>query len=154
MAQVSATIDIPASAASSKARKMFESGGYIEAVGRRKTAVARVRVTKGAKNTITVNGKAHKSYFGTSELQNVAKDAVTKSGIEEKFNITAVVRGGGIRAQAEAIRHGVTRALVDYEGELRKPLKKLGYLKRDPRSKERKKFGLKKARRAPQWSKR
>lgn len=127
---------------------------YIEAVGRRKTATARVRITEGGKESLIVNGKDVTVYFPTAELQAIAKNAVAKSKAPVKFAITVIARGGGIHAQAEALRHGVSRALVAYDAELRTRLKKLGFLKRDPRAKERRKFGLKKARKAPQWSKR
>ena len=129
-------------------------GRYIETVGRRKTGTARVRITAGAKEGIVINGKDFATYFPTEELQSIVKNAVVKSKVAEKFSITVVVKGGGIHSQAEAIRQGVARALVEYDAELRTRLKKLGFLKRDPRTKERRKFGLKKARKAPQWSKR
>jgi len=127
---------------------------YIEAVGRRKTAVARVRITESSKNEFVVNEQEVHEYFPTNELQVTAKEAITKSEVPAKFKVTAKVMGGGTHAQAEAMRHGIARALVAFDEELRKHLKKEGFLKRDPRSKERKKFGLRKARRAPQWSKR
>jgi len=127
---------------------------YIEAVGRRKTAVARVRITESSKSQFSVNNQNLDSYFPTEELQAIAHDALSKSKIASKFNVTALIKGGGIHAQAEALRHGITRAVISYDEELRSKLKKLGFLKRDPRMKERKKFGLKKARKSPQWSKR
>ncbi|HRY30936.1 MAG TPA: 30S ribosomal protein S9 [Candidatus Paceibacterota bacterium] len=127
---------------------------YIECIGRRKTAVARVRITPASKEAVVINGKTVAEYFKTAELQKVALSALRDSEIKEKFNISAKVVGGGIRGQAESVRLGISRALVSFNEELRKPLKKLGYLKRDPRVKERRKFGLKKARKAPQWSKR
>ncbi len=126
---------------------------YIEAVGRRKTSVARVRITPAAKNSITVNEKELHEYFPIDEMQLIAREPLIEK-VGEKFVITAHINGGGIHSQSEALRHGIARALVKFNGELRKPLKKEGYLKRDPRSKERRKFGLKKARKAPQWSKR
>jgi small subunit ribosomal protein S9 len=135
-------------------RTDLKDGQYIEAVGRRKTAVARVRITPAGKNTFTINGKSITAYFPTAILQKIAKDSLTHSNIDAKFSVTAVVNGGGVPAQAEAVRHGVARCLVKLDGSLRKKLKELGYLKRDPRAKERKKFGLKKARKSPQWSKR
>lgn len=127
---------------------------YIEAVGRRKTAVARVRITETSKTSFVINDRAIDAYFPTVELQAIAHDALSKSKTPVKFSVSALIKGGGIHAQAEALRHGVTRALVSYDEELRGKLKKLGFLKRDPRMKERKKFGLKKARKSPQWSKR
>jgi len=131
-----------------------EKNRYIESVGRRKTSVARVRITESTKSSFVVNNKNVKDYFPTEELQVIANDAVSKAKIPAKFTVSALVKGGGIHAQAEALRHGITRALVSYDEELRSKLKKLGFLKRDPRMKERKKFGLKKARKAAQWSKR
>lgn len=130
------------------------TGRYIEAVGRRKTSTARVRITESAKPSMVINGKEVPVYFPTADLQNIVAEAFDKSKVAVKFVMTVLVRGGGIHSQAEAVRHGLSRALVDYELELRGRLKKLGFLKRDPRMKERRKFGLKKARKAPQWSKR
>lgn len=127
---------------------------YIETVGRRKTSVARVRITEGSKTGYIVNDKDIKEYFSTEELQGVVTDPLSKSETSTKFSITVLVKGGGISSQAQAVRHGISRALVDYDLELRKELKKLGFLKRDPRVKERRKFGLKKARKRGQWSKR
>ena len=127
---------------------------YVEAVGRRKTSVARVRLAPSAKSAIIVNDKDVALYFSTDDERMIAKEALTKPKITNKFKITAKLCGGGIHSQAEALRHGIARALINLDLELRKPLKKLGYLKRDPRMKERRKFGLKKARKAPQWSKR
>jgi len=131
-----------------------EKGRCIETVGRRKTAVARVRIIESAKTDFTVNDRDLDSYFPTDELQTIAHDAFVKSKIPTKFSVSAHVTGGGIHAQAEALRHGITRALILHDEELRSALKKFGFLKRDPRVKERKKFGLKKARKSPQWSKR
>ena len=127
---------------------------YIEAVGRRKTSVARVRATEASKMSFSVNGKDFTEYFKTEELQKLINDPLTKNKIGTKFTITATVKGGGIHSQAEAVRHGLSRTLNEFDPELHTKLKKLGYLKRDPRAKERRKFGLKKARKAPQWSKR
>ena len=93
-------------------------------------------------------------YFGTVELRRVASEAFVKAKNDGVYKVSAIIRGGGISAQAEALRHGISRALLSGDSELRKKLKKAGFLKRDPRSKERRKFGLKKARKAPQWSKR
>ena len=125
---------------------------YIEAVGRRKTAVARVRLTPASKNSIVVNDKEIESYFTVADMQNTINLPLKE--VEGKFKITAKIVGGGMHSQAEALRHGIARAIVAGDEMLRKTLKKAGYLKRDPRSKERRKFGLKKARKAPQWSKR
>jgi|SRR5581483_6191734 len=125
---------------------------YIEAVGRRKTSVARVRLFPGSKTTFVINEKDLESYFPIKNLQVIAKQPLEQ--IEQKFKVSAHISGGGIHSQSEALRHGIARALVEHDAELRKNLKKAGYLKRDPRAKERRKFGLKKARKAPQWSKR
>mgnify|MGYP001570338797 CR=1 FL=1 len=128
---------------------------YIEAIGRRKTAAARVRLLPSAKPSLLVNGRDLQSYFKTGEQRRVAADALNKAKTNTKFAITAKTRGGGLNAQAEALRHGIARALVLYDAELRKKLKKAGFLKRDPRAKERRKFGKKgKARKSPKWSKR
>ncbi len=127
---------------------------YIEAVGRRKTSVARVRITPAAKQTFEVNGKELHVYFSIDEMQLIVKEPFVEVGGEEKFKVTALLSGGGIHSQSEALRHGIARALVKHTETLRKTLKKAGHLKRDPRAKERRKFGLKKARKAPQWSKR
>jgi len=132
---------------SSKAR-------YIEAIGRRKTAIARVRITAMPKASLSINGQDVATYFKTDELRRIAEEALSKTKLTVKFKVTALIKGGGITGQAEAFRHGIARALIIYDIELRKKLKKAGFLKRDPRAKERRKFGLKKARKAPQWSKR
>ena len=127
---------------------------YIEAVGRRKTATARVRITPATKTSFVVNDKDVKDYFVTEVLQMIAQEAISKSEVGEKFAVSVHVLGGGIHAQAEAVRHGISRTLVMRDEELKNKLKKLGFLKRDSRQVERKKFGLKKARKAPTWSKR
>jgi len=131
-----------------------EKQRYIESVGRRKTAIARVRLFSAAKSGCTVNGKDADSYFPTEELQRTAIEAITTAKLSQKFKITAKITGGGINGQAEALRHGIARALIIHDMNLRKKIKRAGFLKRDPRMKERRKFGLKKARKAPQWSKR
>jgi small subunit ribosomal protein S9 len=127
---------------------------YFEAVGRRKTAIARVRLFPGAKAGYEINGKTLEAYFPTKEMQLTATEAITNAKAAEKFHITAKLVGGGISGQADALRHGIARALLVYDVQVRSKLKKLGYLKRDPRAKERRKFGFKKARKSPQWSKR
>src|SRR3989338_907482 len=126
---------------------------YIEAVGRRKTSVARVRIFPKGEG-IVVNGRDYKEYFPTEEMQKIAEDAFRKTRPETRFSVTALIKGGGIHSQSEALRHGLSRALIQFDQELQKKLKKPGFLKRDPSVKERRKFGLKKARRAPQWAKR
>lgn len=125
---------------------------YIETVGRRKTSVARVRITPASKSTFTINEKDLEVYFPIREMQVIVQEPLKQIG--DKFTISAHIKGGGVHSQSEALRHGIARAITEFNGELRKTLKKAGYLKRDPRAKERRKFGLKKARKAPQWSKR
>jgi len=127
---------------------------YFEAVGRRKTAIARVRLfTKGEKEMV-INGKPWNVYFRTQELQKTARAALEIMGFLDNVKVSVTVKGGGLPSQAEAIRHGTARALVLFNPDFRKRLKKAGFLKRDSRMRERKKFGLKRARRAPQWQKR
>lgn len=130
-----------------------EASVYIEAVGRRKTSVARVRFFAKSDGGITINGKKLNEYFPTDELRGIAESPI-KTAKLGKYEITARLSGGGIHSQAEALRHGISRALIEFNKELRGELKPLGFLMRDPRMKERRKFGLKKARKAPQWSKR
>jgi len=127
---------------------------YLEGLGRRKTAVAQVRLFTLGEKTFLVNGKPIGIYFPAFELQQVAKSALEKMNCLDKFGISVKVKGGGFSAQVEAIRHGIARALVLFNPDFRKRLKKAGFLTRDSRMRERKKFGLKRARRAPQWSKR
>ncbi|MFM2357406.1 MAG: ribosomal protein small subunit ribosomal protein [Candidatus Parcubacteria bacterium] len=127
---------------------------YIEAIGRRKTAFARVRITPASKQTITVNDRELTKFFTVRELVNVVTSPFEIVKPEQKFKITALVKGGGIASQAESVRLGISRALLEVDRTFRAKLKLEGYLKRDPRAKERRKFGLKKARKAPQWSKR
>lgn len=127
---------------------------YWEAVGRRKTAVARVRLFTRGEKTLAVNGKTIAEYFPHPSLQKIASEAIDVMKSTDRFRASAHVKGGGLHAQAEAIRHGTARALVLFNPDFRKRLKRAGYLTRDPRMKERKKFGLKGARRAPQWAKR
>ncbi len=132
-----------------------EKTKYIEAIGRRKTSTARVRISESAKAHFVINGKDAKDYLKTEVERRLILDPITK-GVPAgtKWSVEVLVSGGGTHSQAEAIRHGLSRALVDSDPALRGGLKTLGYLKRDPRAKERRKFGLKKARKAPQWSKR
>ncbi len=127
---------------------------YIEAVGRRKTSTARARITPSSKTEVVVNGKSVNEYFPNDTLRSHVIEPLHVEELEQKFSITIMVRGGGISSQSEAVRHSVARALTKFSESLRKPLKHAGFLKRDPRMKERRKFGLRKARRAPQWSKR
>lgn len=128
---------------------------YFEAIGRRKTATARVRLTPASKSSVIINDKLLENYFSVPDLRTLVEEPFVKQKVDKKFAVVAKVEGGGINAQAEAIRHGITRALVEFDAELRTPLKKLGFLKRDPRSRERRKAGLAQAaRKRKQWSKR
>ncbi|HVY35758.1 MAG TPA: 30S ribosomal protein S9 [Candidatus Paceibacterota bacterium] len=127
---------------------------YIETIGRRKTATARVRITPAAKQSYDINGKDLVSYFVTNELQKIVTDPFTTVEHKGHFMVSVKVSGGGIHSQAEAVRHGISRGLVKENEEGKTKLKHAGFLKRDPRAKERRKFGLKKARKSPQWSKR
>ena len=127
---------------------------YFEAVGRRKTSVARVRIEEASKASLSVNDKDLASYFPTDELRGVAGSPIQTANLPTKFKISVKVKGGGIASQAGAMRHGLARSLTVYNANLRKALKSAGFLKRDPRMKERRKFGLRKARKAKQWSKR
>ena len=121
--------------------------------GRRKKSIARVRLVEGT-GVITVNGKSLDEYFGTEVLKVIVKQPLTATNTTAKYDVIAKVVGGGFTGQAGAIRHGIARALNEANSEFRPTLKSNGYLTRDPRMKERKKYGLKKARKAPQFSKR
>jgi len=127
---------------------------YFEAEGRRKTAVARIRLFTLGEKGFLVNAKSLQQYFPTFELQQITQASLEKMKCLDKFRVSARVQGGGLHAQAEAIRRGIARALVLFNPDFRKRLKAAGFLRRDPRMRERKKFGLKRARRAPQWQKR
>ncbi|PIR55331.1 30S ribosomal protein S9 [Candidatus Peregrinibacteria bacterium CG10_big_fil_rev_8_21_14_0_10_36_19] len=129
------------------------SGKYTYANGRRKTAVAKVRLYKG-EGKMTVNDKEATKYFGIKTLIGLINSPLKMVGKLKEFDATVVVKGGGESAQAEAIRHGIARALIEIDPLSKTTLKKAGMLTRDPRSKERKKFGLKRARKSPQFSKR
>jgi len=138
-----------------KAKTKIKTGSkYFEAVGRRKTSTARVRIFSSGDSSVSVNDKKLEDYFPTKELQHIVEEPLKKIKIEKKIRITAKIKGGGIHSQAEALRHGISRALIIFNQEFRKTLKSAGLLTRDSRAKERRKFGLKKARKAPQWSKR
>jgi small subunit ribosomal protein S9 len=133
---------------------MAKEEKFWQGVGRRKTAVAVIKIFKEKEGSFLVNEKPLEKYFPLFELQKTAKAPLELLKLENKFRVLALVNGGGLVAQAEAIRLGLARALVSFKEEFRKKLKKAGFLKRDPRVKERKKPGLKRARRAPQWQKR
>jgi len=130
------------------------SGQYFPAVGRRKTASAQVRLYKGTGKVVIINGQVGSRYFSPVALVEKIYQPLEAVGMRKDFDISVQVRGGGMAAQADAIRHGIARALVSFDVNLKTALKKAGYLTRDARAKERKKFGLKRARRAPQFSKR
>ncbi len=132
---------------------MFEGKPYFYGTGRRKSSVARVRVYSGT-GKITINNRDIDDYFGLETLKLIVRQPLALTETADKFDIVCTVVGGGVTGQAGAIRHGLSRALLQYDAELRSALKKAGFLTRDPRMKERKKYGLKGARRAPQFSKR
>ncbi len=126
---------------------------YYYGTGRRKKSVARIRLVPG-EGKITINDRSLDEYFGLETLKVIVKQPLTLTDTLTKFDVICKVIGGGFTGQAGAIRHGISRALLKADEELRPALKKAGFLTRDPRMKERKKYGLKKARRAPQFSKR
>jgi small subunit ribosomal protein S9 len=134
-------------------------GGYKMAkvqyigTGRRKKSIARVRLVPG-EGKVTINKRDQEDYFGLETLRMIVNQPLVLTGTKEKFDVLVNVNGGGFTGQAGAIRHGISRALLKADESLRGELKKAGFLTRDPRMKERKKYGLKKARRAPQFSKR
>ena len=121
--------------------------------GRRKSSIARVRLVEG-KGTITINQKPLDEYFGTDVLKVIVKQPLVATNTLDKYDVICTVTGGGLSGQAGAVRHGIARALNEANSEYRPTLKAAGFLTRDPRMKERKKYGLKKARKAPQFSKR
>jgi len=147
-------VTTPKTSKEPKASKTSFIGKYISAIGRRKTAIARVRLFADGKNQIIVNQKDYRDYFQVESMQSKVREPIEKMKLIEKFDISVVVRGGGVDSQAEAVRHGIARALVKLDETLKKRLRKEGLLTRDSRMKERKKPGLKRARKAPRWSKR
>ena len=132
---------------------MYDSNPYFYGTGRRKKSIARVRVYAGT-GKVTINDRDIDDYFGLDTLKLIVRQPLKLTGTTEKFDVVCRVAGGGVTGQAGAIRHGIARALLQYDESLRPALKKAGFLTRDPRMKERKKYGLKGARRAPQFSKR
>ena len=132
---------------------MYDSKPFFYGTGRRKSSVARVRVYNGT-GKITINDRDIDDYFGLETLKLIVRQPLNETATEGKFDIVCRVCGGGVTGQAGAIRHGLSRALLQFDANLRPTLKKAGFLTRDPRMKERKKYGLKGARRAPQFSKR
>ncbi len=134
---------------------MYQSKNpYMYGTGRRKSSVARVRVFPNGSGNITINGRDIEEYFGLETLKMVVRQPLNETNTLGKVDIVATVTGGGVSGQAGALRHGISRALLLVNPEFRPLLKKAGFLTRDPRMKERKKYGLKAARRAPQFSKR
>ena len=132
----------------------YNTRPFFYGTGRRKSSVARVRLYQGT-GKVTINGRDIDNYFGLETLKLIVRQPLNLTETTEKFDIECRVAGGGVTGQAGAIRHGIARALLQYDSEnLRSSLKKAGFLTRDPRMKERKKYGLKAARRAPQFSKR
>ncbi len=132
---------------------MYESRPYFYGTGRRKSSVARVHVYAGS-GKVTINGRDIDDYFGLETLKLIVNQPLELTNTVGQFDIVCTVAGGGVTGQAGAIRHGLSRALLQFDPEMRTTLKKAGFLTRDPRMKERKKYGLKAARRAPQFSKR
>ncbi len=132
---------------------MYETKAYFYGTGRRKSSVARVRIYNG-EGKITINNRDIDDYFGLETLKLVVRQPLVLTGLVNNYDIKVTVAGGGVSGQAGAIRHGLSRALLQADDNLRPALKKAGFLTRDPRMKERKKYGLKAARRAPQFSKR
>ena len=127
---------------------------YLYGTGRRKSSVARVQLYQNGTGSITINGRDIDDYFGLETLKMVVRQPLNTTGTIGKVDIVATVAGGGVSGQAGALRHGISRALLQMNAEYRPALKAAGFLTRDPRMKERKKYGLKAARRAPQFSKR
>lgn len=136
--------------------KIVFKGKYFYGTGRRKNAVARVRLysESQAKPLFVVNDRNYSDYFPTLELRRIAEDCFRVTALKDKYSVSAKIKGGGKKGQAEALRHGIARALVVMDEQHKPTLRDSGFLTRDPRVKERKKPGLKKARRAPQWQKR
>ena len=132
-----------------KSKKPYHYG-----TGRRKSSVARVHLFPNGTGSITINGRDVEEYFGLDTLKMVVRQPLNTTGVIGKVDVVATVTGGGVTGQAGALRHGISRALLQVSDENRPVLKKAGFLTRDPRMKERKKYGLKAARRAPQFSKR
>lgn len=134
--------------------KTVKAKDYIQTVGRRKCATARVRLTRKGKGVIVINDKPLEQYFQAVLFQNIVTEPLPLVGLQGESDVSVKVEGGGLKAQAEAVRLGIARALVEHNEDWRVLLRKMGWLTRDSRIKERKKPGLKRARRAPQWAKR
>lgn len=143
-----------AEAATPKSTTPKKTGTYFYAYGKRKTATASIRMYTNGKGIFTINNRTFENYFPLFIDQDKITSPLRVTNNQKQFDIAVKVFGGGIHAQAEAIRHGIAKALLEYQADLRSTLKPFGYLTRDSRVKERKKYGLKRARRAPQWQKR
>jgi len=137
-----------------KSATQATTGAYVYALGRRKSAIAQVRIYPSGKGTITVNDRPMKAFFPVDELQDAVLTPLKAVGMDATADVSARVHGGGIRGQADAVKLGISRALLKHNPDFRATLKPLGVMTRDPREKERKKYGLKKARKSPQWAKR
>jgi small subunit ribosomal protein S9 len=148
-----AAAEAPGEGAAPRSALDLAADARYRATGKRKTSVARV-ILKPGDGAYTVNGRSLEDYFPRAALQKAARQPLQTAGFEKRMDVTAKIHGGGISAQAGALRHGVARALVEADPSLRVELKRRGYLSRDARAKERKKAGLKKARKRPQFSKR
>ena len=147
-------VEVKEEAPKKTTKKEAFSGKYLNSIGRRKTAIARIRLYQNGKNQIIVNDKDYRDYFQVEAMQSKVREALDKMKIADKFDISVMVKGGGVDSQAEAVRHGISRALIKLDEAYKKRLRKEGLLTRDSRMKERKKPGLKRARKAPRWSKR
>lgn len=145
---------VPKAAVKAPVAKHETTGAYVYALGRRKSGIAQVRVYLKGSGTVVVNGKPMKEYFPVEDLQDAIMAPLKAVGMNETADVVAHARGGGIRGQADAVKLGIARALLVHNPDFRATLKPLGVLTRDPREKERKKYGLKKARKSPQWAKR
>ncbi len=151
--EVKKVVEKKETTAKDSTKKMF-SGKYIQAIGRRKTSVAQVRLYEKGSGDLVVNDLKGLEYFKKEDNINIALQPLKAVSKIKDFDISVIVKGGGILGQLDAVRHGIARALIKIDPELKSILKTSGYVTRDPRKKERKKPGLKKARKAPQWSKR
>lgn len=151
-------VALPAQKTAQKTEPKIETprmkGTYFYAAGKRKTSIATVRLYANGKGTVTINNRTFENYFPVFTDQDKILAPLRLTDTQKLFDITAKVKGGGVHSQAEAVRHGIAKALLEYNSSFRTSLKTPGYLTRDSRIKERKKYGLHRARRAPQWQKR
>ncbi|HYD92735.1 MAG TPA: 30S ribosomal protein S9 [Flavobacterium sp.] len=149
-----ATPATPVEKKAPRASKAKASGTYVYAIGRRKSSTAKINLFEGGSGNITVNGKSAKDYFAYDPFERLVFEPLTILGVDKNYDVTVTALGGGLSGQAQATAHGIARALLKKDEGYKIPLKGAGLLTRDPRMKERKKPGLKRARKAPQWSKR